>query len=107
MAHGIHLALGACMTSCGVKDHTKSLEAHERDQQFGQNKSIDIGKSQRLRKDGNPRINQVLAMRPGIPKIIEKVCTSRYFESPETAFPIAKNACSIDYADTWSSELVH
>jgi hypothetical protein len=37
------------------------------------NRSIDIGKSQRLQKEGNAGINKVLAMRPGLAKIIEKV----------------------------------
>jgi hypothetical protein len=73
MAHDIHLALGAFMSSLGVKGRTKSWEAHERDQQFGENESIDIGKIQRLRKEGNARINKVLAMKPGLAKIIEKV----------------------------------
>jgi hypothetical protein len=45
MAHVIQLALGAFMTCFGVKGRTKSWEAHERDQQFGENESIDIGKS--------------------------------------------------------------
>jgi hypothetical protein len=62
--------------SLSVKGHPKSWEAHEHDQQFGENESIDIGKCQRLRKQGNPRINKVLAMRPGLAKIIEKVCIS-------------------------------
>jgi hypothetical protein len=52
MAHIIQLALGAFMSSLGVKGRTKSWEAHERDQQFGENESIDLGKSQRLRKEG-------------------------------------------------------
>jgi len=73
MAQVIQLALGAFMSSFGVKGRTKSWEAHERDQQFGENESIDIGKSKRLRKEGNARINKVLAMRPGLAKIIEKV----------------------------------
>jgi len=73
MGHVIQLALDAFMSSLGVEGHTKSLEAHERDQQFGENDSIDIGKSQRLRKEGNARINKVSAMRPGLAKIIEKV----------------------------------
>jgi hypothetical protein len=73
MAHVIQLALRAFMSSLGVKGHTKSWEAHERDQQFGENESIDIGKSQRLRKAGNARINKVSAMKPGLAKIIEKV----------------------------------
>jgi len=61
------------MSSLGVKGRTKYWEADERDHQFGQNESIDIGKSQRLRKEGNARINKVSAMRPGLAKIIEKV----------------------------------
>jgi len=73
MAHVIQLALGAFMSSFGVKGHTKSWEAHERNQQFGENESIDIGKSQRLQKEGNASINKVLAMKPGLAKVIEKV----------------------------------
>jgi len=73
MAHVIQLALGAFMSCLGVKGRTKSWEAHERDQQFGENESIDIGNSQRLRKEGNATINKVSAMRPGLAKIIEKV----------------------------------
>jgi hypothetical protein len=61
------------MSSLGAKGHTKSWEAHERNQQFGANETIDIGKSQRLRQEGNARINKVLAMRLGLAKIIEKV----------------------------------
>jgi hypothetical protein len=61
------------MSSLSVKGHTKSSEAHERDQQFGENESIDIGKSQRLRKEGNARINNMSAMKPGLAKIFEKV----------------------------------
>jgi len=76
MVHVIQLALGAFMSSLGVKGCTKSWEAHERDQQFGENETIDLGNSQRLRKQGNARINKVLAMRPGFAKIIEKVCIS-------------------------------
>jgi len=73
MAHVIQLALGAFMGSLGVKGRTKSWEAHEHDHQFEENESIDDGKCQRLRKEGNPRINKVSAMRPGLAKIIEKV----------------------------------
>jgi len=73
MAHAIQLALGALMSSLGVKGRTKSWEAHERNQQFGENESIDIGKSQRLQKEGNVSINKVSAMKPGLAKIIEKV----------------------------------
>jgi len=83
------------------------LEAHEHDQQFGDNESIDIGKSQRLHKVGNPRINKVSAIRPGLAKIIEKVRSCRYFESPETNLHIAANACCVDYTDTLLSKQDH
>ena len=73
MAHVIQLALSAFINSLGVKGRTKSWEAYEHDRQFGENESIDIGNSQRLRKEGNPRINKLSAMRPGLAKIIEKV----------------------------------
>jgi hypothetical protein len=36
------------MSSFGVKGRTKFWEAHEHDQQFEENQSIDIEKSQRL-----------------------------------------------------------
>jgi len=101
MPHVIQLASGAFMSSLGVKGRTKSWEAHECDQQFGENESIDIGKSQRLRKVGNARINKVSAMQPGLAEIIGKVCISRYFESPETNLDKSDNACCTDYADTW------
>jgi len=107
MAHVIQLSWGAFMSSLGVKGRTKSWEAHECDQQFGENESTDIGKSQRLRKEGNARINKVSAMRPGLAKIIEKVCISTYYQSSETDLHIAENACCIDYADTWTSKLVY
>jgi len=71
MAHVLQLALGAIMSSLSVKGRTKSSEAHERNQQFGENESMDIGKSQRLRKEGNARINMVLALRAGLANIIE------------------------------------
>ena len=107
MAHGIQLALGAFMSSLGVKGRTKSWEAHERDQQFGENECTDIGKSQSHRKEGNARINNVSAMRPCLAKIIEKVHISTYYESAETDLHIAENACCIDYADTWTSKRVY
>ena len=107
MAHVIQLALGAFMSSLGVKGRTKSWEAHQRDRQFEENESMDIRKSQRLRKEGNARINKVLAVRPGLATIIEKVCISWYFESPETELYKAENASCIDYADTWLSNQVH
>jgi len=69
--------------------------------------SIDIGKSQGLRKEGDARINKVLAMWPGSAKIIEKGCISRYFQSPDTGLHLAENACCIDYADSRLSKQVH
>jgi hypothetical protein len=74
MAHVAQQALGVFMSSLGVKGHAKSWEAHEHDPQFGEIESIDIGNSQRLRKEGNAGINKVSAMRPDIAKIIEEVC---------------------------------
>jgi hypothetical protein len=76
MVHIIWLALGAFLSSLGVKGRIKSWKAHECDEQFGENESLDIGKSQRLRKERNARINQVLAMRTGLAKICNKVCIS-------------------------------
>jgi len=73
MAHVIQLALGAFLSSLGVKGHTKSWEAHERNQKFGEKESIDIGNSERLREEGHARIDKVSAMRPGLAKMIEKV----------------------------------
>ena len=73
MAHVIQLALGAFMSSLGIVGSTKSLGTHERVQQCGENESMDIGKSQRVRKEGIARINKVSAMRPGLTKLIKKV----------------------------------
>jgi hypothetical protein len=95
------------MSTLGVKGRTKSWEAHERDQQFEDNESPDIGKSQTLRKEGNARINKVSTMKPGLAKIIEKVRISTYCESAETDLHIAENACCSNYADTWTLKQVH
>jgi hypothetical protein len=107
MAHVIQLALGVFVSSLGVKGNTRSWAAHERDYYFGEKECIDNGKSQRLGKKGNDRINKVSGMRPGLAKIIEKVCTSRYFESRETDHHKAENTRWIDYANSWSSKRVH
>jgi len=48
MVHVIQLALGEFMHSHGVKGHTKSWEADERNHQFGETESIATGKRQRL-----------------------------------------------------------
>jgi hypothetical protein len=107
MAHVIQLALGVFLSTLGVTCCTKSWAAHERNQQFGENRSTDIGTSQRLRKQGNARIDKVSGMRPGLAKIIENVCISTCYDSADTDLYIADNACSNDYADTWSSKQVH
>ena len=106
MAHFIQLALGAFMSSLGVKGRTKSWEAHQRDQQYGENENTHIGKSQRLRREGNARINKVSAMKPGLAKIIVKVRISRYSENSETDHHIAANATCVDYIDIRSSKRV-
>ena len=90
------LAVDSFMSSLGVKGRTKSWEAHEHDQQFGENEHLDIGKSQRLLKEGNARINKVSSMRLGLAKIIEKVHISRYFDCAETDLHIAENDCCND-----------
>jgi len=107
MAHVIQLALGAFMSSRGVKGCTISWEALECDQQFGENESTDIGTNQRLRKEGNARINTMSAMQLSLAKIIEKVRISRHCEWPETNIHIAENAYCINYAHTWLSKRVH
>jgi len=107
MAHGFQLAFGVFMNSFGSKGHTKSLEAHKHKQQFGEKQSVEIVKSQRLRKEGNTRINKVSAMRSGLAMRIEKVCISRNFESPDIDLHIAANACCINYTHTWLSKGVH
>jgi hypothetical protein len=84
MAHVTQLGLGAFMGGLGAKGRTKSWGGHERNEQFGGNESTDSGKSERLRKEDNARINKVSAMRPGFAKIIEKVRVSTYFETAET-----------------------
>jgi len=107
MVHFIQLAFSACMSSLGVQGHIKSWEAHEGDQQFGENESAAIGKSRRLQKEGNARINNVLAMQLGLANIIEKVRISKHFKRPATDHHIAENASYVDHADTWSSKWVH
>jgi len=48
MAHVIQLALGAFMSSLGVRGRTKSSETHERNPQSREYESTDIVKGQRL-----------------------------------------------------------
>jgi hypothetical protein len=93
------------MRSLGITGCTKCGEAHEYDRQSGENESIDIGKSQRLRTEGNARINIVSVMRSGLAKIIEKECISWCFESYEADLHIAENVCCINYANTWSPKM--
>jgi len=96
MARVIQLALGTFLSSFSENSRTKSWEAHECNQPFGDNESTAIGKSQSMRKKGNARINKVSAMTPGLANIIEKVHLSRQFESPETDLHIAEIAWCID-----------
>jgi hypothetical protein len=103
----MQLGLGAFMSSLDGGGCTRSWDAHAQDQQFEENERIDNGKSQRIRKEGNARINKVSPMRPGLAKIIEKVRTSRYFECPETDHHTAEIACCIDYTNTWWSKHIH
>jgi hypothetical protein len=107
MAHVIQLAFSEFMGSLSVMVHTKSCRAHERNQHFGENETSDIGKSQTLRKERNATIDELLALSPGLSKIIVKLRISRYFESTETNLYIAQNACDIDYTNTWSPKRVH
>jgi hypothetical protein len=76
MEHSIQQPVGAIMSSLGETGRTKSLKSRLYDQQYGENKYMDIGKSQRLRTEGNARINKVSAMRQGLARIIGKVCIS-------------------------------
>jgi len=71
MAHIIQLALGVFKSSLGVRGHANSSKAHEHDEQFGENGSIAIGKSQRLRNECNASINMVSALIPGSATIIK------------------------------------
>ena len=99
MAHVIQLALGVFVSCLSVKGCTKSWEEHERHQQFGENESTAIGNRQRLRKEGNARINKVSGRKPGLARIIEKVRSSRYFENSESDHHLAANASCVDYVD--------
>jgi hypothetical protein len=97
MNHVIQLVIGAFMSSLGVKGHTKSWEAHECQQHFGEHKSTELGKSHRLRKEGNGRSYMVSTRMPGGAKIIVMVCILRTFKRTETNLSIAANDCGIDY----------
>jgi hypothetical protein len=107
MTEVIRHTLGVFMSRLGVHGGTKSGEAHERDQQDEVNETIEIGKSQTLRTEGNARINMLLAMRSGLAIIIEKQPISRYFEYHETDLHIVDNACCIDYTDPRSLNQDH
>jgi hypothetical protein len=92
------------MISLGATGQTQSWEAHEHDHQFGGNGSIDIGKSQRLQKDGYAAINNLSAMCLGLAKIIQKVSFSTNFESLSTDHYRAEHVSCIEYTNTWSSK---
>jgi len=106
LTHVIQLALGEFMSRLSSKGPTKSWEAHQRNQQFGENECKAIGKSRRRWQEGNARINQVSAMRPRFGKILKKVLISIHFERPETDLHIAGNAWCIYYTDSWLSKWV-
>jgi hypothetical protein len=106
MVHLNLLALAAFMASIAVEAHRKSWKAHKHLQQCRVNESTVIGYRQRLQKPSNAIINNVSAMRPGLAKIIEKVCIVRYVERAETDLHIAEIACCIGYTDTQSSKEV-
>jgi len=107
MAHVIRLMLVACMSILGGRGHTKLWESHESDQQFGDNESTAFKMSQRLRKEVNTRIHKVSALEPGLAKIIETVCISRYFENFETDHHMAVISSCVDYIDTGLSRGVY
>ena len=92
---------GAFMSSLGVEGNTQFWEVHDYDQQFEENETTEIGKSQSLRRECNVRINEVSTRGSGIAKILKKVLISRYLDSSATDLHIAQNTCGIDYADTW------
>lgn len=75
------------------------MQSRDCDQQFVKDCSLDIGKSQRLRNEGNGRIHNVPARSSGLAKTIENVRISRHFEIRKADLPNIVNACSIDYAD--------
>jgi len=95
------------MSSLCVNDCTKWWEAHECNQQFGEIKSTDIGKSQILSKEGNGRIIKVTAIWSGWAKTVEDVCISRDFERPETDLSIAATSWCINDTYTCFSKQVH
>jgi len=86
----------------GVNGHGKFWDALACDEQFEENNSTDIGRSQRLGKEGNARFHQVSALRPDLAKIIEIVHISSNFETPETDLHISANDYCIANADTGS-----
>ena len=71
MAHVIQLALGAFMSSLGVKGRAKSWAEHERDKQSEQ-VSRDKGKA-KAQASKKSRIDRVDGLNAGFQKIIEKV----------------------------------
>jgi hypothetical protein len=87
--------------SCSHSAHMGTYFAGQCDEHFCNIEYTDIGKSQRLPTEGNARMNNVSAMRPGIANMIKKVCISRHFERPETDYHIAENSCCIHYVEIW------
>jgi len=81
MTLGIWHAIGMVMSSVSVHSQSMFWKAHKHNQKLGENESTDIGKNESLRKEGNARINKVLAMRQGCSKNTEKVRILRSFDS--------------------------
>jgi len=106
LAHDIQLVLGAFMSSLGVKGLIQSRETHQRNQQCGENQTTENGRSQRFRKEGNARFDQVSAMRLGLAKIIEKLHIWSNVDSPEIAINIGANPGFNDYTETCPSKQV-
>lgn len=100
MPHCSRVSFGAFITTIDVEGCTISWESHLRNQQFGQTETTDNAKSQRLQQERNARINNMSAMKPGLPKIIQREYISRYFDSTETDHDTAVNAGCIGYTGT-------
>jgi len=107
MAQIIQIALGAFRSIHGVTGCAKFFETFKSNLRVGENASIDIWMTQRLRKECNARINMGSAMKPGFARIIEKVQIAKYFEGAETNLYIAGKPCYSVCMDTESIKRVH
>lgn len=107
MAHIVQITSGGFMSSPSANSPTKCWESPEQDQQVGEHQQTAIRKSERLRTEGNARIDRVSAMGAGFASIIENIHISRYFESHETNLHTAGNVCCIEYTETACLKGVH